>query len=353
MLADLAKVGSPCSTTLVHSGEIAASLCQGARWHGLGVCICPPVRLFLVNLLPMAMLPTEDPLDVSEHDVINLVDPAPASRGGHASARTLAHDGTHPIDRLTQRAPVGSIAREPLAGQPGGVEVIADVLLSVVRVSVILPTLNEVDNLPHVFERMPREVAEVILVDGRSTDGTVEAAKQLWPNIITITQTGVGKGDALACGFSRATGDIIVMLDADGSTDPAEIPRFVATLLAGADFAKGSRFIAGGGSADITRMRRIGNWMLAKTVNYIWGGQYSDLCYGFNAFWTRCLRFVMPDCGGFEVETLMNIRAARAHLAIHEVPSFEHHRRHGISNLDARRDGIPVLRTIISERIKP
>ena len=124
-----------------------------------------------------------------------------------------------------------------------------------------------------------------------------------------------GKGQRSGCGFWAATGDIIVMLDADGSTDPAEIPRFVGALLAGADFAKGSRFIAGGGSADITTIRRIGNWGLAKVVNSLWGGQYSDLCYGYNAFWRRCLPFVTPDCDGFEVETLMNIRAAHAGYA--------------------------------------
>jgi glycosyltransferase involved in cell wall biosynthesis len=142
-----------------------------------------------------------------------------------------------------------------------------------------------------------------------------------------MTQSGKGKGNALTCGFWAATGDIIVMLDADGSTDPAEIPRFVAALLAGADFAKGTRFTAGGGSADITTIRRIGNWALAKVVNRIWGGQYSDLCYGYNAFWRRCLPFITPDCEGFEVETLINIRAARAELRIHEVPSFEYDRR--------------------------
>ena len=230
---------------------------------------------------------------------------------------------------------------------------VADPIMSAVRVSVVIPTLNEADNLPHVFERMPAEVAEVILVDGDSTDGTVQVAKQLWPRLIVVSQTGKGKGNALACGFWAATGDIIVMLDADGSTDPAEIPRFVATLLAGADFAKGSRFIAGGGSEDITTVRRIGNWGLAKVVNSIWGGQYSDLCYGYNAFWRRCLPFVTPDCEGFEVETLMNIRAARAGLRIHEVPSFEYDRRHGTSNLRARRDGMRVLRTIFAERVRP
>jgi glycosyltransferase involved in cell wall biosynthesis len=168
-----------------------------------------------------------------------------------------------------------------------------------------------------------------------------------------MRQTGKGKGNALTCGFWAASGDVIVMLDADGSTDPAEMPRFVAALLSGADFAKGSRFIAGGGSADITTLRRIGNWGLAKLVNHIWGGQYSDLCYGYNAFWRRCLPFINPDCEGFEVETLINIRAARAHLRIHEVPSFEHDRRHGVSNLNARRDGARVLRTIFAERVRP
>ena len=241
------------------------------------------------------------------------------------------------------------LVRDPI----GEVQVIPDPIVSMVRVSVVIPTLNEADNLPHVFERMPREVFEIILVDGNSTDGTVETAKQLWPSLIVIPQTGKGKGNALTCGFWAARGDVIVMLDGDGSTDPAEIPRFVAALLAGADFAKGSRFIAGGGTADITLIRRMGNWALAKIVNQIWGGQYSDLCYGYNAFWRRFLPFVTPDCDGFEVETLMNIRAARAKLNIHEVPSFEHHRRHGTSNLSARRDGLRVLRTILAERVRP
>jgi glycosyltransferase involved in cell wall biosynthesis len=241
------------------------------------------------------------------------------------------------------------IVRDPLEG----INDLRDPTLSSVRVSVVMPALNEADNLPHVFERMPIDIFEVILVDGESTDGTGDVAKQLWPSVRVITQSGKGKGNALMCGFWEAKGDVIVMLDSDGSTDPAEIPRFVGALLAGADFAKGTRFIAGGGSADITRVRRVGNWALAKLVNGLWGGQYSDLCYGYNAFWRRYLPFITPDCEGFEVETLINIRATRAGLRIHEVPSFEHSRRHGVSNLQARRDGVRVLRTIVAERLRP
>jgi glycosyltransferase involved in cell wall biosynthesis len=228
-----------------------------------------------------------------------------------------------------------------------------DPIISAVRVSVVIPTLNEAENLPHVFERLPRGLHELIIVDGRSSDDTLQVAIDLWPDVVAITQTGKGKGNALSCGFWAATGDVIVMLDADGSTDPQEIPRFVATLLTGADIAKGSRFLTGGGSSDITPTRRLGNWALSSVVNKLWKVRYSDLCYGYNAFWRRCLPQIAPDCNGFEVETLMNIRAARSGLKVHEVPSFEYQRRHGSSNLSACRDGIRVARTIAAERLRP
>jgi hypothetical protein len=264
-----------------------------------------------------------------------------------------ARNGHPPVNELRDQVKVEDIEVVGTRNIFEDTRPASDRILSSARVSVVVPALNEADNLAHVFERMPRAVAEVVLVDGHSTDGTVALAKELWPNVVTIQQSGKGKGNALACGFWVATGDIIVMLDADGSTDPAEIPRFVAALCAGADFAKGTRFIAGGGSADITPVRRAGNWLLSKVVNGLWDGQYSDLCYGYNAFWRRCLPFITPDCDGFEVETLINIRAARAGLKVYEVPSFEHDRHHGVSNLSAGRDGLRVLRTILAERLRP
>ena len=136
------------------------------------------------------------------------------------------------------------------------------------RVSVVMPTLNEALNLPYVLNRLPRGLHEVIVVDGHSADDTVEVARQLRPDVKVVTQTRTGKGNALACGFAAVTGDIIAMVDADGSADPAEIPRFVAALLNGADFAKGSRFAHGGGSADITRLRAYGNSALGALVNF-------------------------------------------------------------------------------------
>ncbi len=221
------------------------------------------------------------------------------------------------------------------------------------RVSVIVPTINEARNLPLVLGQIPDAVHEVVIVDGHSTDGTPEAARSVYPSARIITQSGRGKGDALRCGFEVATGDILVMMDADGSADPAEIPRFVEALLDGADFAKGTRFRHGGGSADITPLRSAGNAALSTTVNVLFGTAYSDLCYGFNAFWRHCLPAIDVDCTGFEVETLINIRVARAPLTVREVPSYEYARIHGESNLRTFRDGGRVLRTIVRERLRP
>jgi glycosyltransferase involved in cell wall biosynthesis len=231
-------------------------------------------------------------------------------------------------------------------------------------VSVIVPALNEAKNIPHVFARIPPDVHEVILVDGFSVDETVAVARQLRPDVRVVMQSRMGKGNALACGLAAATGDVVAMVDADGSADPGEIPRFVDALLNGADFAKGTRFAEGGGSSDITRLRSYGNYVLTAFFNVCYDRKYSDLCYGFNVFWRRHSTVLgldatsspRPEGGarlrgdGFEIETLIHVRVAKAGLVVAEVPSVEYPRIHGVSNLNALRDGRRVLHTILSER---
>ncbi len=217
------------------------------------------------------------------------------------------------------------------------------------RISVVIAALNEERNLPYVFARLPDGLHEVIIVDGHSTDRTVAVARDLRPDVRILTQTGKGKGNALAEGFAGCTGDIVISLDADGSTDPGEIPRFVAALCNGADFVKGSRFAQGGATSDMTVVRMLGNRVLNAVVNALYGTHYTDLCYGYNAFWARCLPYMHVDCDGFEVETLINVRIAKAGLVVHEVPSYEHIRAYGRSNLHAVRDGSRVMHTIAVE----
>src|SRR4051794_36705959 len=144
--------------------------------------------------------------------------------------------GTLLISRLNARR-TDEVGARPSASMPAPL------------VSVVVPARNEAANLPHVLTGIPDGVHEVILVDGHSVDGTVETARRVRPGIRVIAQTRKGKGNALACGFAAATGDVIVMIDADGSTDPQEIGAYVDALHAGADFAKGTRFALGGGSS--------------------------------------------------------------------------------------------------------
>jgi len=228
-------------------------------------------------------------------------------------------------------------------------------------VTIVVPARNEARNLEIVLPQLPA-VHEVLVVDGHSTDDTVEVVRRVRPDARLLQQTRRGKGNALAVGFENATGDVVVMFDADGSADPAEIPAYVAALEAGADFAKGSRVIATGGSEDITWLRDAGNRGLTMVVNALFRTRYTDLCYGYNAFWRDVLPVVSvpssegaePVWGdGFEIETLINCRIAAAGLAIHEVPSVEKSRIHGESNLNTFRDGWRVLTTIVRERRRP
>ena len=217
-------------------------------------------------------------------------------------------------------------------------------------VSVVIPAMNEERNLPHVLPKIPTWVHEVLLVDGNSTDRTVDVAGDLHPKVRVMQQKGRGKGAALQSGFEEATGDIVVMLDADGSTDPEEIPVFVGALLSGADFVKGSRFLQGGGTADMPLYRQLGNLGFVALVRVLFGGRYSDLCYGYNAFWRRVLPQLDLDGNGFEIETMMNVRALQAKLNVMEVPSFEARRIYGTGHLKTIPDGLRVLRTIFTER---
>ncbi|HVU09924.1 MAG TPA: glycosyltransferase family 2 protein [Phototrophicaceae bacterium] len=218
------------------------------------------------------------------------------------------------------------------------------------KVSVVIPTLNEAKNLRYVLPYIPDWVYEIIIIDGHSTDDTIKVAHELCSKVVVVKTEKRGKGVALRAGFAAATGDVIIMLDADGSMSPLEIPLYVGALLCGMDYVKGSRFIQGGGTADMTAIRKLGNWVLTTVVCLLFGGGYSDLCYGYNAFWKRTLDALELDGEGFEIETLMNVRALRAGLKIAEVPSFESYRIYGDSNLSAIRDGWRILLTILRER---
>ena len=332
-LADFATVVGTVPPTengeAVSSGRVAA-LEVVERYHADRIVISSPhaddeglldlVRAFKSIGVPVSLLPR--PLDLLEAQAVT-----PSRVGGVPliEVEALASQNAVPYTGPDRRASRST------------------------KISVVVPAMNEGQNIGHVLERLPDGLHEVILVDGNSKDDTVEAARRAYPDIRVTTQSGRGKGDAFRTGFAAVTGNLVVMLDADGSADPAEIPRFVAALEAGADFAKGSRYMEGGGSADITRLRSLGNTCLSGTANMLHGTHFTDLCYGYNAFWARCLPFIALDVPGFEVETLINLRIAGAGMKITEVPSYEEERISGQSNLKTFRDGFRVLGTILGE----
>jgi glycosyltransferase involved in cell wall biosynthesis len=219
-------------------------------------------------------------------------------------------------------------------------------------ISVIIPTLNEAGNLPYVLNTIPDWVNEVVIVDGRSLDDTERVAKVLRPDARIIQQKIPGKGAALRAGLEAARGDILIIMDADGSMNGAEIGAFTVALMGGADYVKGSRFAPGGGSVDITRLRRFGDHGICFLLWLFFGAHYTDGTYGFKGVWADRLDLIEIDTDGFEVELLIDIRAHRAALNTVEVPCFETHRIHGNSNLNALRDGLSCFRVIVRERMR-
>jgi glycosyltransferase involved in cell wall biosynthesis len=219
------------------------------------------------------------------------------------------------------------------------------------KVTALVCTLNEERNLPLVLPKLPPSIDELLIVDGHSSDRTVEVISALRPDARILLQEGKGKGAALRQGIQRATGDIIVFIDADGSMDPNDIDVYVGKLLQGYDVAKGSRFLPGGGSDDFSRLRRFGNKAFTFMVNVLFQAHSTDLCYGYLAGWRTALTGLDLRSTGFEIETEINVRLAKNRLKVAEVPSFEASRVYGDSNLHSFRDGVRILSTILRERL--
>jgi glycosyltransferase involved in cell wall biosynthesis len=219
-------------------------------------------------------------------------------------------------------------------------------------VSVVVPALNEEESIGWVIDNIPAWVSEIVLVDGLSVDGTELVVTDRRADVVIVHQRSRGKGAALRAGFAAASGDIIVMIDADGSTDPREIGSFVSALLAGADFVKGSRNLPGGGSVDFTLLRSLGNFAFVHAANLLFGSRFTDLCYGYCAFWRRDLERLALTADGFEIEMELILSAVKVGMDIAEVPSMELERRAGNSNLNAWKDGKRVLKTMLAERFR-
>ena len=202
-------------------------------------------------------------------------------------------------------------------------------------------------------EHLPEWVTEVVLVDGLSTDATRVLARRARPDVVVVHQFRRGKGAALRAGFAAATGEVVVMIDADGSTDPREMDRFVRR-------PRGRRRLRQGLAPHGRRRLRRPHARCAPgatacwsvVANILYGSTFSDLCYGYCAFWRRHVDALGVTAEGFEIETQLVLGAVKAGLEMREVPSYELVRRAGTSNLNAMRDGLRIIHTMLSRDLR-
>lgn len=224
------------------------------------------------------------------------------------------------------------------------------------KVGVVIPALNEEKNLGSLLVTLKNlGYKHILVIDGKSKDRTMEVARR--NGAIVIMQNGRGKGSAVREVLSNGYLDVdaMVLMDADGSMSPEEIPILVQGLTSGADLVKGSRFLKGGGTYDMSFIRRFGNLLMMSAVNLLWTTRYTDLCYGFAVFNKRSIAKMAPllKSENFEIETEIFVKAKKLGLKVTEVPSVELKRRNGKSNLNAFKDGVKIFQTILREFIGP
>ncbi len=217
------------------------------------------------------------------------------------------------------------------------------------KISLIIPTRNEQHCIGKVIREVPRDVInEIVIVDGHSTDKTWEEAKAaLRPEDKLVMQKGKGYGGAFLEAFDIVTGDVVIMMDADGSHNPSDIPSIVEKVRRGYEYVMASRYAVGGHSEDDTIIRWFGNRTFTWMTNVIHGTNVTDSLYLFTAITRDGLKKLKLESHGFEFCTEILVKAHRAGLKFAEVPAVERARFAGKSKVNAFWHGLKILRMIL------
>jgi glycosyltransferase involved in cell wall biosynthesis len=225
----------------------------------------------------------------------------------------------------------------------------------VLPVTLIVPCRNEAANLEILLPRLVGVAAEVIIVDGHSTDGT-QALVASYP-FRYVRDNGHGKGDGVRVGIEQAGMETCVLIDADLSHDPRDIPGLARPILDGeADLVLGSRMRGGGDEFVATAaelVRLAGNMGLTWLINVRCGSALSDSQNGFRAARTSLLRSLKLTAARHTIELEMTMRALRAGARVVEYPTHEYPRRFGRSSLSVTGQGLRFLGVYLRECIRP
>lgn len=202
-------------------------------------------------------------------------------------------------------------------------------------VTVAIMARNEEAMIRELVEGCQPYVDEVLVMDGHSSDATRDIAQAAGARV--ELDGGIGKGEAIRRVPSLVKSDIIVFIDADGSHDPADIPKLLQPIRESkADIVVGSR--ARGGSDEMTGdlpklIRTIGSHIITLTINYRFGVRLTESQNGFRAIRREVLSQLGCQENIFTIEQEMIMKALKKRFTVEEIPSHEFERRHGISRI--------------------
>jgi glycosyltransferase involved in cell wall biosynthesis len=223
--------------------------------------------------------------------------------------------------------------------------------------SIIIPVYNERATIGQVLEHC-RQLSipkEIIVVDGHSSDGTVDRLREeeTRGDLVVIYQAERrGRGNALRAGMDRASGDVIVFQDADLELDPAELPHLLEPIQSGeADVVFGSRFLRG--RPPMTFLQYWGNVIINRTLNGLYGARITDVETCYQMFRADCIRGQNFVCEHFTFTVELALRFIRLGYRIHEVPISYYPRTREEGKKLYWKDGLESLWVILRTRLTP
>jgi glycosyltransferase involved in cell wall biosynthesis len=214
--------------------------------------------------------------------------------------------------------------------------------------TLLLPALNEIDALRVVIPQIQREwVDEIIVIDGGSTDGTLEYVRSCGLTVHSQSHRGYGRG--MLQGLQMAKGDIIVEFTPDGNSIPQDIPRIIAKVREGYDLVIGSRYLGSAKSDDDDWLTAKGNWLFTAVVNLFFGARYTDVLVGFRAFRRDEALKLHFDAPGLSWPCQSSMRFARAGLRVTEIPACEPARIGGARKMKPFKTGWEITALILRD----
>ena len=214
--------------------------------------------------------------------------------------------------------------------------------------TLLLPTLNEIEALRTIVPQIRKEwVDEIIVIDGGSTDGTVEFARE--HGFIVHSQSGRGFGVGMRQGMQLAKGDIVVEFMTDGNSLPEDIPRIIAKMREGYDLIIASRYLDGNKSDDDDWLTALGNRIFTTVVNIFFGAHYTDVLVGTRAYRRESALKLDCDAVGLSWPCQSSMRFARAGLRVGEISAHEPKRIGGTRKMKPFKTGWEITKLILRD----